>query len=434
MNSIVTASQFADGTITATLILNDKYISSLPSTLFNNTTTRDQQQQQQQQQQTQSSFTVSVTFSNATGDTAPLCSARATVGPVLWDTCPMELGGSTCMRVSCQSMPGPTMSAVSETVKAVFSVCPSAAKSVDECGVADAAVVRVVKRLGAASSGAVVAAAGTVITGATNIATTSAAITTNDITTSAASAKEKSTTSDGTQTEGVKNATMSTVTSTGPNMVASVVGGGGVVSTKGNDQAPNLALIIVPALVVLAAIAVGVHLFLKRRAAAALDVDVDAEERGQSSGFARRKGSTNKKDAFQGPTAPELSQEVQKQTYFQNTNTAALTMPENEGSTIEPNAVISVSTKQVRLQNLPAGQVRYMRGAPGPILIPGPPAMSPSNESPTSILGLAATYSLGRTAGHLHQGYAPNPNIPSAAAPVPRVPARANDKYAGYYD
>ncbi|KAJ3237687.1 hypothetical protein HDU78_003902 [Chytriomyces hyalinus] len=430
MNSLVTASQFADGTITATLILNDKYISSLPSTLFNNTTTRDQQQQQQQQ--TQSSFTVSVTFSNATGDTAPLCSARATVGPVLWDTCPMELGGSTCMRVSCQSMPGPTMAAVSETVKAVFSVCPSAAMNVDECGVADGAVVRVVKRLGAASSGAVVAAAGTVITGAT---TTSAAITTNDITTSPASAKEKSTTSDGTQTEGVKNVTMSTTTSTGPNMVASVVGGGsGIVSTKGNDQAPNLALIIVPALVVLVAIAVGVHLFLKRRAAAALDIDVDAEERGQSSGIARRKGSINKKDAFQGPTAPELSQEFQKQTYLQNTSTAALTMPENEGSTIEPNAVISVSTKQVRLQNLPAGQVRYMRGAPGPILIPGPPAMSPSNESPTSILGLAATYSLGRTAGHLHQGYAPNPNIPSAAAPVPRVQARANDKYAGYYD
>ncbi|KAJ3403255.1 hypothetical protein HDU80_004328 [Chytriomyces hyalinus] len=430
MNSLVTASQFADGTITATLILNDKYISSLPSTLFNNTTTRDQQQQQKQQMQ--SSFTVSVTFSSDTGDTAPLCSARATVGPVLWDTCPMELGGSTCMRVSCQSMPGPTMSAVSETVKAVFSVCPSTAMSVDECGVADGAVVRVVKRLGAASSGMVVAAAGTVITGAT---TTSAAITTNDITTSAAGAKEKSSTSDVTQMEGVKNVASSTATSTGPNMVASVVGGGsGIVSTKGNDQAPNLALIIVPALVVLVAIAVGVHLFLKRRAAAALDVDVDAEERGQSSGIARRKGSTSKNDAFQGPTAPELSQEFQKQTHLQNTSTAALTMSENEGSTIEPNAVISVSTKQVRLQNLPAGQVRYMRGAPGPILIPGPPAMSPSNESPTSILGLAATYSLGRKAGHLHQGYVPNPNIPSAAAPVPRVPARANDKYSGYYD
>ncbi|KAI8837488.1 hypothetical protein BJ741DRAFT_577484 [Chytriomyces cf. hyalinus JEL632] len=405
MNSLVTASQFADGTITATLILNDNYISSLPQTpLFN--TTRDQQQQQQMQ----SSYTISVTFSSTTGTPMPLCAARATVGPVLWDTCPMEVGGRACMRVSCQSMPG---TLVSETVKAVFSVCPSV-MSVDECAGADGAVVRVVKRLGMAGGGVAVAAGGTMNAGATSIATASV-VTTNAITTTAAGAKETSA-NDDTQTDGGKTAVLSTATSTSPNMVASVVGGG-IITTKGTDQAPNLALIIVPALVVLAAIAVGVHLYLKRRAAA-LDVDVDAEERG----ITRRKGSTDKKDAFQ----PELNQGFQ-QTRFQNTSsTAALTM--SESANIERNATTasSVFTKQVRLQNLPAGQVRYMRGAPGPILIPGPPALSPSSGSPTSMLGLASTFSLGRKAGHVYQG---NPNIPSAAAPVPSVPAVAKSAY-----
>ncbi|KAJ3234059.1 hypothetical protein HDU81_001757 [Chytriomyces hyalinus] len=353
----------------------------------------------------QSSFTASVTFSSPTaGDMIPLCSARATVGAVLLDTCPIELSGSgaaTCMRVSCQSMPGTVM--VSGTVRAMFSVCPSA--MVDECGTADMAIVRVVKRLGMASGTTAAGITGAVATTAVAANTVSTngvtlnSVTTGAVATSAVDAMGNSA-SDVTLDEGAKTVASTTATSTLPNMVASVVGV--PASTKGTDQAPNLALVIVPALVVLAAIAVGVYLYLKRRRAV---LDVDAEERGQVSTIARRKGSTEKDD-FQVPTTEAESLAYQP-TYVSDTTTTALaaSIPTNETKT-----KITVSTKpfnivEPRVQPLPAGQVRYMRGAPGPILIPGPPALSPSNESPTSILGIASTYKF------------PN-NIPSAAGRV----------------
>ncbi|KAJ3231904.1 hypothetical protein HDU78_007448 [Chytriomyces hyalinus] len=419
MNSLVTASQSAsDGTVTATLILNDRYINSLPQSIFNTP------QEQQQLDSGLSTYTVAVTFNSADAVDA-LCSGSATVGSSLVETCPLELGGVArrCVSVSCQSIPGKMVAA---NVKASFSVCPSGLAS--GCGLSDTAVGNVLGRIA--------------VTRTTSTAVTSSSVKSKSIVTNEGESKANA------QREGANNAVpMSTSTSTlATGMAAPAVA---APAAKGAEPGVNLVVIIVPILVVLLAVAAGVYIYMRRRGSSA--ADADAEERGKISAVAKRKGSTDKEAITETTATVAVSQEETTQTSTPSTTTTTPSIAETPKSKKQAKngakAKPAVSTKppnidEPRVQTLAPGQVRYInvRGSPAPIPIPAPPASlgGTSMRSPTSTIGSASIFNIpavpAQSFGYIYQGYTPNPNLPNQSVlPGPGIPARANP-YPGYYD
>ncbi|KAI8829732.1 hypothetical protein BJ741DRAFT_622212 [Chytriomyces cf. hyalinus JEL632] len=427
MNSLVTASQAAsDGTVTATLILNDRYISALPPSIFNTP------QEQQQLDSGLSTYTIAVTF-NSSDAVDALCSGSATVGSSLVETCPLELGGVArrCVSVSCQSIPGKIVAA---NVRASFSVCPSGLAS--GCGLSDTAVGSVLGRI-------------------VGTRTTSAPVTLTNVKSKSVVTNEGESKANA-QREGANNAVvpMSTSSSTlATGMAAPAVA---APAAKGAETGINLVVIIVPILVVLLAVAAGVYIYMKRRGS--LAADADAEERGKISAVAKRKGSTDKEAITETSASVSVSQEETTQTSTPAaTATTAPSIAETPKSKKQASSTSkngakpkpAVSTKppnidEPRVQTLAPGQVRYInvRGSPAPIPIPAPPASlgGTSMRSPTSTIGSASIFNIpavpAQSFGYIYQGYTPNPNLPNhtSALPAPGIPPARANPYPGYYD
>ncbi|KAJ3238285.1 hypothetical protein HDU81_008109 [Chytriomyces hyalinus] len=415
MNSLVTASQASsDGTVTATLILNDRYISSLPPSIFNSP------QEQQQLDSGLSTYTVAVTFNSADAEDA-LCSGSATVGSSLVGTCPLELGGVArrCVSVSCQSIPGKIVAA---SVKASFSVCPSGLAS--GCGLSDTAVGNVLGRM---------------IGTRTSTVLTSTSVKPKSVVTNEGESKANA------QREGANNAVMTMSTSAASLATGMAAPAAAAPAAKGGEHGLNLVAIIVPILVVLLAVTAGVYIYMKRRASSA--ADLDAEERGQISAVAKRKGSTDKEAITETAAAVTVSQEEATQTSTPPVITPRIAeTPKSKkqgknGAKAKP-AIITKppNIDEPRVQTLAPGQVRYInvRGSPAPIPIPAPPASlgGSSLRSPTSTIGGASIFNVpavpAQSFGYIYQGYTPNPNLPNQSQ-LPGIPARVNP-YPGYYD